>query len=78
MKASLSIACAIWHVTAKPDGLKDVSIEAQFHKKRLTAHFNGQGKHTVFEPNRILVETAASSGSDFPTTWAEFVNARFA
>jgi len=48
------------------------------HKERLTAHFNGQGKRTVFEPNRILVETAASSSSDFPTTWAEFENARLA
>lgn len=59
VKAGLSITGAIWHVKGKPDVLKDVSIEAQLHKERLTTHFNGQGKRTVFEPNRILVETEA-------------------
>ena len=39
--------------------LKDVSIEAHLHKERLTTHFNGQGKRTVFEANRISVETEA-------------------
>ncbi len=57
VKAGLSITGAIWHVKGKPDVLKDVSIEAQLHKERLTTHFNGQGKRTVFEPNRILLET---------------------
>jgi hypothetical protein len=27
------------------------------HKERLTTHFNGQGMRTIFEPNRITVET---------------------
>lgn len=57
VKASLSITGAIWQVKGKPDVLKDVSIEAELHKERLTTHFNGQGKRTVFEPNRITIET---------------------
>ena len=57
VKASLSITGAIWHVKGKPGVLKDVSIEAELHKERLTTHFNGQGLRTVFEPNRITVQT---------------------
>ena len=57
VKAGLSITGAIWQLKGKPDVLKDVSIEAELHKERLTTHFNGQGLRTVFEPNRIIVET---------------------
>lgn len=57
VKASLSITGAIWQLKGKPDLFKEVSIEAELHKERLTTHFNGQGKRTVFEPNRITVET---------------------
>ena len=57
VRASLSITGAIWQLKGKPDVLKDVSIEAEMHQERLTTHFNGQGMRTVFEPNRIIVET---------------------
>jgi hypothetical protein len=57
VKASVSITCAIWQVKGKPDVLQDISIAAELHKERLTTHFNGQGKRTVFEQNRITVET---------------------
>jgi len=57
VKASLSITGAIWQVKGKPDILKDVSIEAELHKERLTTHLNGKGIRTVFEPNRVIVET---------------------
>jgi hypothetical protein len=48
VKASLSITGAIWQLKRKPDVLKDVSIEAELHKERLTTHFNGQGLCTGF------------------------------
>jgi hypothetical protein len=57
VKAGLSITGAIWHVKGKTDVLKDVNIEAQLHKERLTMHFTGQDKRTVFAPDRIIVET---------------------
>ena len=57
VKASLSITGAIWQMKGKPDILKDVSIEAELHKERLTTHFNGKGIRTVFEPNRVIVKT---------------------
>jgi hypothetical protein len=56
VKASVSITGAIWQLKGKPDVLQDIRIEAELHKERLTTHFNGQGKRTVFEPNRITVE----------------------
>jgi hypothetical protein len=57
VKASVSITGAIWQLKGKPDVLRDSSIEAELRKERLTTHFNGQGKRTIFEPNRITVET---------------------
>ena len=57
VKASLSITGAIWQMKGKPDILNDVSIEAELHKERLTTHFNGKGIRTVFDPNRVIVET---------------------
>jgi hypothetical protein len=57
VKASLSITGAIWQLKGKPEVLRDSSIEAELRKERLTTHFNGQGKRTIFEPNRITVET---------------------
>ena len=57
VKASLSITGAIWQLKGKPDTLKDISIEAELHRERLTTHFNGQGLCTVFEPNRLTIQT---------------------
>jgi hypothetical protein len=57
VKANLSTTGAIFQVKGKSDVLKDVSIEAELHKQRLTTHFNGHGTRTIFEPNRIIVET---------------------
>jgi hypothetical protein len=41
VKANLLITVAIWQVKGKPDVLKDVSIEAQLRKERLTTGFSG-------------------------------------
>jgi len=57
VRASLAITGTIWQLKGRPDVLKDVSIEAELHQERLTTHFNSQGKRTVFEPNRITIET---------------------
>jgi hypothetical protein len=65
VKASLSITGVIWQLKGKPDVLKDISIEAELHKERLTTHFNGQGKRTVFEPNEIAVQTESGRIVDF-------------
>jgi hypothetical protein len=49
----------------KPDALKDVSMEAELHKERLTTHFNGRAKRTVFEPNQVAVQTETGRMLDF-------------
>ena len=53
----MSITGVIWRVKAKPDVLQDINVEAELHKERSRAHFNGQGERTVFELNRVTVET---------------------
>jgi hypothetical protein len=57
VKANLSITGAIWQLKGKPDVLKDIRIEADLHKERLITHFNGQGLFTVFDPDRVTVQT---------------------
>jgi hypothetical protein len=57
VNANLSTTGAVFQVNGKFDVLKDVSIEAELHKQRLSTHLNGQGTRTIFEPNRIIVET---------------------
>jgi hypothetical protein len=57
VKASLSITGAIWRLKGKPDMLKDISIEAELHRERLTTLFNGQGLCTVYEPHRLTIQT---------------------
>jgi hypothetical protein len=57
VKASVSITGAIWQLKGKPGVLKDISVEGELHKERLTTHFSGQGMRTIFEPNRITVHT---------------------
>jgi len=56
VKASLSITGAIWQLKGKPNTLKDTSIEAELHNKRLIIPFNGQGTRTLFQPTRIIME----------------------
>jgi hypothetical protein len=53
-----SITGAIWYVKGKPDALKDVVIEADLRNERLTMDFPGQNKRSIFEPDRIVLETA--------------------
>ena len=63
--ATVSITGSLWQLKGRPDVLKDVIIEAELHKERLTTHFPGQGKRTVFEPNQITIETETGRVMDF-------------
>lgn len=58
IKTSASLTGAIWAVKGRPDVLKDVVITAETKQERLTMEFPGQDKRTVFEPARIVIETA--------------------
>ena len=57
VKVHASITGAIWFVKGKGDVLKDVVIEAETHKEHLTMDFPRQNKRSIFDPNRIVIET---------------------
>ena len=57
IKVAASITGAIWYVKGKGNCLNDVVLTADTQTERLTVDFPGQGKRTIFEPNRIVIET---------------------
>ncbi len=66
--AHASITGAVWHLKGRPDVLKDVTIEAQTRTEYLTMQFPVQGKRSIFEPGRIVIEqeSAASQSYEHP------------
>jgi hypothetical protein len=58
IKVATSITGAIWYVKGKPDVLKDVVITAETKQERLTMEFPGQNKRSIFEPDRVVIESA--------------------
>ena len=57
IKVAASITGAIWFVKGKGD-FKNVVLTAETRSERLTVEFSGQNKRAVFEPSRIVIETA--------------------
>jgi hypothetical protein len=51
-----SISGALWSLKGKGDALKDVRLEADTTRQRLTMEFVGQDKRSVFEPLRVVVQ----------------------
>ena len=69
IKTAASLTGAIWFVKGRGDVLKNVEILAETKRERLTMDFPGQDKRTVFEPNRVDVETSQGeliTGHDDP------------
>ena len=58
VKTAASLTGAIWFVKGRGDVLKNVEIVSETKRERLTMDFPGQNKRTIFEPNRVVVETA--------------------
>jgi hypothetical protein len=58
IKVGASITGAIWFVKGKGDVLKNVVLTADTRSERLTVDFAGQDRRAIFEPNRIVIETA--------------------
>jgi hypothetical protein len=57
IKVVASITGGIWFVKGKGDFLKNVLLTAETRNERLTVDFPGQNKRSIFEPNRIVIET---------------------
>src|SRR5277367_5242922 len=58
IRVAASITGGIWYVKGKPDFLKNVVLTVETGKERLTVDFPGQDKRAIFEPSRIVIETA--------------------
>ena len=58
IKVVASITGGIWYVKRKGDFLKNVVLTAETRTERLTVDFPGQDKRSIFEPDRIVIETA--------------------
>src|SRR5664279_3910801 len=58
IKVVASITGAIWFVKGKGDFLKDVVLTVETRKERVTVDFAAQNRRAIFEPNRIVIETA--------------------
>ncbi|MGA7963548.1 MAG: hypothetical protein WCA33_17800 [Candidatus Acidiferrales bacterium] len=58
IKVAASITGAIWYVKGKPDFLKNVIVTAETRQERVTLDFPGQNKRAIFQPNRVLIESA--------------------
>ena len=61
IKVAASITGAIWFVKGKGDILKNVVLTADTSNERLTVDFPSQNKRAIFEPSRIVIETASGT-----------------
>lgn len=82
IKVDAAITGAIWLVKGRVDVLKNVIINTETKRERLTMDFPGQNKQTIFEPHRVVVQTAVGEpitvrndpkksfeGQTFETPW---------
>jgi hypothetical protein len=90
LKAHLSVTGVLWHAKGRPDVLKDIRIELPLHEQRLTTHFVGRNKRSVFTPHQVSVEDEqghiiesrddprrAFEGQSFETPWDDLHIAYF-
>jgi len=51
-----SITGAFWHLKGQGDALRDVRLEVDTTRQRVTIEFAGQDKRVVYEPHRVVVQ----------------------
>ncbi len=61
IKVAASITGGIWWIKSKGDVLKNIVMIAETKKERLVTEFPGQDKRSIFEPGRVVMETAAGA-----------------
>jgi len=57
IKIAASITGAIWYLKSKPDCLKNIVMTADAKTERVVTEFPGQDKRSIFQPNRIVIES---------------------
>ena len=58
VKIDVSITGGIWYAKGQPDVLKDIVMAVDTDRERVTTSFVGQDRTTIFEPERVVIETA--------------------
>jgi hypothetical protein len=61
IKVAASITGGIWYVKGKGDFLKNVILTVETGKEHVTVDFPGQDKRAIFQPDRIVIETAGGT-----------------
>src|SRR5277367_2640587 len=61
IKVAASITGGIWYVKGKGDFLKNVVLTVQTGKQHVIVDFPGQDKRAIFQPDRIVIETAGGT-----------------
>ena len=64
IEIAASITGAIWFVKGKGDYLENVRLTVETRNERVTVDFPGQNKRAIFEPNRVVIETADGTSID--------------
>jgi hypothetical protein len=59
VQLTLSITGSIWFLKGKGDVLKDVTMAAETQRERLVTTFHKLNRRSIYEPNRIAIETLA-------------------
>ena len=85
-----SITGAFWHLKGQGGALKDVRLEVDTTRQLVTIEFAGQGKRSVFEPHRVVVQRTGGAlidarddpersfdGHQFETPWDDIHLAYF-
>jgi hypothetical protein len=82
VEIAVSITGAIWYVKSQPNVLENIVMVADTRRERVTTSFVGQDKRTVFEPDRVVIETGdgppevhddperSFEGQELETPWA--------
>jgi hypothetical protein len=61
IKVAASITGGIWYVKGKGDFLKNVILTTETREEHVTVDFPGQDKRAIFQPDRIVIETAGGT-----------------
>lgn len=56
IRADATIGGAFWQMKGKSDALKDIRIEVDTTRERLTMDFVGQDRRSVFKPDRVVLQ----------------------
>jgi hypothetical protein len=76
VEIAVSITGAIWYVKSQPNVLEKIVMVVDTRRERVTTSFVGQDRRTVFEPDRVVIESGDGSSSEVMTIRSSLLRAR--